>query len=88
MFTTTETVLIEEGFTVVVESAEIIPGVKLSVYDGVEGVLSIGEHEVAFAWTAEASALFNEIDTCEVIELLSIISQNYRVKTKELEVVA
>lgn len=88
MFTTTERVLIEEGFTVVVESAEIIPGVKLSVYDGVEGVLTIGGQDVAFAWTEEASALFSDIDTCEPIELLALLAQKYCTITKELQVVA
>ncbi|MEK4085152.1 hypothetical protein [Psychrobacillus sp. FSL K6-1415] len=88
MFTTTEQVLIEEEFTVVVESAEIIPGVKLSVYDGVEGVLTIGEHDVTFAWSKEASVLFSDIDTCEPIELLALLAKNYNAIANELQVVA
>lgn len=88
MFTTIEQVSIGSGFTVKVESVEILPGVKLSVYDGVDGILNIGGHEVGFSWTPEASKLFSEIDTCEPIELLSLLAQNDSPVTEQIEGVA
>lgn len=88
MFTKTEVVNIEEGFTVMIESTEIMPGVTLSVYDDEEGVLSIGGQDITFAWCDDAKAVFSDIDTAEPIELLAILTKKYSAVSRELEVVA
>lgn len=72
-----EWVFIEEGDEFEVKTAEIMPGVKLEVYGDKEGVLYLGKsNEVDFPWNDFAKEMFENLDTCEPIELLWLLSQN------------
>lgn len=79
MNTQTQIIEIEPGFNYEVVRTEIFVGVHLEVYKqlgyGDEATLHIGDNEVHFAWTEEAAALFEGLDTCEPIELLAILAQ-------------
>lgn len=52
---------------------ELMDNVKLEL-NGNEAALLIGANTVLFKWTDEAAALFNALDICEPVELLSILS--------------
>ncbi|MGA3675790.1 hypothetical protein [Lysinibacillus agricola] len=79
MNTQMQIVEVEPGFSYEVERTEIFDGVRLEVYKhpsfADDATLYIGDNEVHFKWTAEAAALFAELDTCEPIELLAILTQ-------------
>ncbi|WP_336046756.1 hypothetical protein [Solibacillus ferritrahens] len=52
---------------------ELMDNVKLEL-NGNEAALLIGMNTVLFKWTDEAAALFDDLDVCEPVELLSILS--------------
>ncbi len=52
---------------------ELMDNVKLELR-GNEAALILGSNTVLFKWTDEAAALFTELDVCEPVELLSILS--------------
>lgn len=63
-----------DGRKVTIEHHPIIAGVELDVYDGVEAVLRIGGMNIIkFVWNDCTRAIFDEIDTCEPIELLEAL---------------
>lgn len=82
MYTQTRLIEVEPGFTLDVTVTELFNGVRLEVYRneefGEDATLFIGDNEVQFAWTDEAATLFAELDTCEPIELLAILSQSHK----------
>lgn len=86
LFTPTKHEVIEEGFMVEWKQTEIMPGVTLKVYHGVEAVLYIGSNSIEFDWTDDAKAVFSDIDNCESIELLSILAEGIT-KFNKVEVV-
>lgn len=54
---------------------QLIPGVNLAVDSFGLATLSINGVEINFAWTTDAEAVFNDLDTCEPIELLAVLTQ-------------
>lgn len=76
-FQQVDRVFIEESYVVEMKTVEIMPGVKLEVYDDKEGVLYLGKsNEIDFPWNDFAKEIFENLDTCEPIELLWLLSQN------------
>jgi len=79
MNTQTQIIKIEPGFTYEVVRTEIFAGVHLEVYKqpgyADEATLLIGDNEVHFAWSDEASVLFAELDKRKTLELLAILTQ-------------
>lgn len=78
LFTSTTLIEMKKGWTVKLEQVEIISGVTLKVYDDKEATLIIGSNELEFVWCDDAKALFRDIDTCEPIELLAILTDNQK----------
>ncbi|MDM5234258.1 hypothetical protein [Lysinibacillus pakistanensis] len=70
---------VEPGYSYIVERTQIIDGVYLEVFKqpGYEddAILYIGDNEILFKWNEEAQSIFFELDTCEPIELLTILAQ-------------
>lgn len=79
MFTQMQIFEVEPGYSYVVERTQVIDGVYLEVFKqpGYEddAVLYIGDNEILFKWSDEASSIFSELDTAEPIELLAILAQ-------------
>lgn len=70
-----EVVEIELGWSVNVQTTQIIEGVEVIVYDGREAVLRInGVNTIEFKWSDEAATLFANIDVCEPVELLACLT--------------
>lgn len=79
MYTETQIIEIEPGFSIEVVKTDILPNVRLEVYKDdsakYDATLIVGDNEIHFAWTDEAASLFDELDTCKPIELLTILAQ-------------
>lgn len=81
-FQQVEILIIEKGMEFEMKTAELMPGVKLEVYHDSEAALYLGQTNVIdFPWNDYAKEIFENLDTCEPIELLWLLSQNmgYRV---------
>lgn len=74
--------LIEPGYEVKIETMHILDGIKLEIYDDADAVLYLGKNEVLFTWNDEVKAAFDNLDTCEPLELLMLLS-NFTYKDKE-----
>lgn len=70
----TELVTVEDGYSFELKTVQLLDNVELTVYDDTEATLTLGKNEVHFQWNNEVATLFNEIDTCETIELLVLLS--------------
>lgn len=71
-----EVVEIEKGWTVHMRTMPIIENVEIVVIDNKEASLNInGDTVIEFVWNAEAQAMFAEIDTAEVIEVLELVAR-------------
>lgn len=69
-------IYIEEGYEIIEESRELLPGVILHVFDGVEGSLTVGKHELEFLYDEEAKRLFERLnDGVLAVELLAILAR-------------
>ncbi|RUL51114.1 hypothetical protein [Lysinibacillus antri] len=73
--TTVELLEIEEGYVIEVFTVAITKEIRLKVYDNEDATLILGRSEINFDWTEDAKAIFDSIDTCEPIELLTALSQ-------------
>lgn len=65
---------IEPGYTVKIETMHILENIRLEIYDGTDAVLYLGKNEVLFTWNDEVKAAFDNLDTCEPLELLMLLS--------------
>ena len=70
----TQIVKVEDGYTFELKTAQLLDNVQLEVYDDTQATLTLGKNEVHFQWNSEVATLFKEIDTCEPIELLALLS--------------
>lgn len=70
----TQLVTVEDGYSIELKTVQLFDNVQLAVYDDTEATLTLGNNEVQFNWSSEVEALFKEIDTCEPIELLALLS--------------
>lgn len=70
----TQVVTVEDGYSIELKTVQLLDNVELAVYDDTEAKLTLGKNEVHFQWNNEVATLFNEIDTCEPIELLVLLS--------------
>ncbi|MEY9976213.1 hypothetical protein [Lysinibacillus sp. RC79] len=79
MITQLQIVEVEPGYSYVVERTQIFDGVCLEVFKqpgyADDAILHIGDNEIFFKWDEEAKLIFSELDTCEPIELLTILAQ-------------
>ncbi|MGE7692464.1 hypothetical protein ACQKMI_25250 [Lysinibacillus sp. NPDC097214] len=79
MITQMQIVEVEPGYSYVVERTQIMDQVHLEVFRqpgyADDAILHIGDNEIFFKWDEEAKLIFSELDTCETIELLTILAQ-------------
>jgi len=55
-------IYIEEGYEISEVSTELFPGVTLSILDGVEGALTVGQYELDFIYDESAKRLFGRLN--------------------------
>lgn len=77
----TKRVIIEEGWEVIEESTELMPGVTLIVYDGTEATLSFSQYDIDFRYDDEAKQLFGRFEECTAMELLAVLSRDNDIST-------
>ena len=80
---------IYEDWSVTYRIIPIIAGVEVNVYDdSKQAVLVInGATEIEFAWTVEAAAMFENVDTAEPIELLELLARLNRKLDEDMRAV-
>lgn len=71
-----EVIEIEAGFTVEKRVLPIVEGVEFVIFGEDEALLKIGDSEFEFELNAETSAMINEFDTFESLELLDVLYRN------------
>lgn len=70
----TELVTVEDGYSFELKTVQLLDNVQLAVYDDTQATLTLGTNEVHFQWNSEVATLFKEIDICEPIKLLALLS--------------
>ncbi|MBS4193475.1 hypothetical protein [Lederbergia citri] len=68
-----ELVEIEEGRGVVIETAKLLPGVTLKVYDQQDAELVVEKIDIPFKWTEKTQDMFGKLDELKAVDLFEIV---------------
>lgn len=75
-------IYIEEGYEISEVSTELFPGVTLSILDGVEATLKVGEHELDILYDESAKHLFERLSKgVSAVELLAFLAGESNIQT-------